>query len=77
MPASPDSTCEDFLFLFFSPSVALIAATGADFRIVGDRAFYSTVYDFIQVPRPEAYFEPIITGTGPPCTSSATGVAIC
>jgi antirestriction protein ArdC len=38
---------------------ALIAATGADFRVGGDRAFYSTVHDFIQVPRPEAYFEPI------------------
>jgi antirestriction protein ArdC len=38
---------------------ALITATAADFRIGGDRAFYSTVHDFIQVPRPEAYFEPI------------------
>jgi antirestriction protein ArdC len=38
---------------------ALIAATGADFRIRGDRAFYSPNYDFIQVPRPEAYYEPI------------------
>ena len=38
---------------------ALIAATGADFRIGGDRAFYSPVDDFIQVPRPEAYFESI------------------
>jgi antirestriction protein ArdC len=38
---------------------ALIAATGADFRIGGDRAFYSTAHDFIQVPRPDAYFEPI------------------
>jgi antirestriction protein ArdC len=38
---------------------ALIAATGADFRIGGERAFYSPVHDFIQVPRPEAYFEPI------------------
>jgi antirestriction protein ArdC len=38
---------------------ALIAATGAEFRIGGDRAFYSTVHDFIQVPRPEAYFEHI------------------
>jgi antirestriction protein ArdC len=37
----------------------LIAATGADFRIGGDRAFYSPVHDFIQVPRPETYFEPI------------------
>ena len=38
---------------------ALIAGTGADFRIGGDRAFYNAVHDFIQVPRPEAYFEPI------------------
>jgi antirestriction protein ArdC len=38
---------------------ALIAATGADFRIRGDRAFYSPIHDFIQVPRPEAYYEPI------------------
>jgi antirestriction protein ArdC len=37
----------------------LIAATGADFRIGGNRAFYSPVHDFIQVPPPEAYFEPI------------------
>src|SRR5262249_37908022 len=33
---------------------ARIAAPGADFRIGGDRAFYSPNYDFIQVPRPEA-----------------------
>src|SRR6202049_2077557 len=38
---------------------ALIAATSADFRIGGERAFYSPTHDFIQVPRPEAYFEPI------------------
>jgi antirestriction protein ArdC len=38
---------------------ALIAATGADFRIGGERAFYSPAHDFIQVPRPEAYFESI------------------
>jgi antirestriction protein ArdC len=38
---------------------ALIAATGADFRIGGAQAFYSPSHDFIQVPRPEAYFEPI------------------
>jgi antirestriction protein ArdC len=37
----------------------LIAASGADFRIGGERAFYSPDHDFIQVPRPEAYFEPI------------------
>jgi antirestriction protein ArdC len=38
---------------------ALIGATGADFRIGGDRAFYSPANDYIQVPRPDAYFEPI------------------
>jgi len=38
---------------------ALIAATRADFRIGDDRVFYSPAHDFIQVPRPEAYFEPI------------------
>jgi antirestriction protein ArdC len=38
---------------------ALIAATGADFRIGGERAFYSPIHDFIQVPRPDAYFVPI------------------
>ena len=38
---------------------ALIAATCADFRIGGAQAFYSPSHDFIQVPRPEAYFEPI------------------
>jgi antirestriction protein ArdC len=38
---------------------ALIAATGADFRIRGDRAFYDPVGDFIQVPPPAAFFEPI------------------
>ena len=38
---------------------ALIAATGADFRIGGERAFYSPSHDFIQIPRPDTYFEPI------------------
>lgn len=38
---------------------ALIAASGADFRIGGDRAFYVPSDDYIQVPRPESYFEPI------------------
>jgi antirestriction protein ArdC len=45
--------------LVVPPAEALIAATGADFRIGGDRAFYNPNYDFIQVPRPDAYFEPI------------------
>lgn len=38
---------------------ALIRASGADMRIGGDRAFYSPALDYVQVPRPEAYFEPI------------------
>jgi antirestriction protein ArdC len=38
---------------------ALIAATGADFRIGGSRAFYDPRHDFVQVPPPHAFFEPI------------------
>ncbi len=38
---------------------AQIGATGADFRIGGNRAFYSATHDFVQVPPPQAYFEPI------------------
>jgi antirestriction protein ArdC len=37
----------------------LIAATGADFRIGGARAYYNVTGDFVQVPPPAAYFEPI------------------
>ena len=37
---------------------ALIRATGIDFRIGGNRAFYA-VEDYVQVPPPHAYFEPI------------------
>ena len=40
-------------------AAALIAATGADFRIGGARAYYNTAGDFVQVPPPAAYFEPI------------------
>ena len=38
---------------------ALIRATGIDFRIGGDRAFYAPTPDYVQVPPPQAYFEPI------------------
>ena len=38
---------------------ALIRASGADLRLGGDKAFYAPGLDYIQVPRPEAYFEPI------------------
>jgi antirestriction protein ArdC len=37
----------------------LIAATGADFRIGGARAFYQTADDFIQVPPQPAFFQQI------------------
>jgi hypothetical protein len=37
----------------------LVAANGADFRIGGARAFYSPSGDFVRVPPPQAYFEPI------------------
>jgi antirestriction protein ArdC len=38
---------------------ALIKATGINFRIGGDRAFYAPIEDYVQVPPPQAYFEPI------------------
>ncbi|CCD98875.1 zincin-like metallopeptidase domain-containing protein [Bradyrhizobium sp. STM 3809] len=37
----------------------LIANSGVDFRIGGHRAFYAPVEDFVQVPPPAAFFEPI------------------
>jgi len=38
---------------------ALIRTSDADMRLGGDKAFYAPGPDYIQVPRPEAYFEPI------------------
>lgn len=38
---------------------ALIKATGIDFRIGGNRAFYMPTQDYVQVPPPPAFFEPI------------------
>ncbi|MHC4044451.1 ssDNA-binding domain-containing protein [Bradyrhizobium xenonodulans] len=38
---------------------SLIKATGIDFRIGGNRAFYMPAEDYVQVPPPAAYFEPI------------------
>lgn len=38
---------------------ALIRATGIYFRIGGDRAFYAPTSDCVQVPPPQAYFDPI------------------
>ena len=38
---------------------ALIKASGITFHIGGDRAFYAPADDYVQVPPPQAYFEPI------------------
>jgi len=38
---------------------ALIKATGITFHIGGERAFYAPAEDYVQVPPPQAYFEPI------------------
>jgi len=38
---------------------AVIAASGVDFRIGGDRAFYVPAQDFVQVPPQPAFFEQI------------------
>ncbi|WP_375778906.1 ArdC family protein [Bradyrhizobium sp. ma5] len=37
----------------------LIKATGINFRIGGNRAFYVPAEDYVQVPPPQAYYEPI------------------
>jgi antirestriction protein ArdC len=37
----------------------LIRATGADIRIGGDKAYYDVAGDFIRVPPPQAFFEPM------------------
>jgi hypothetical protein len=49
----------------------LIAATAADFRISGARAFYSPSGDFVQVPPPSRS-----TGTARPSMNLAIGPAI-
>jgi hypothetical protein len=38
---------------------ALIKGSGIDFRIGGSQAFYMPAHDYVQVPPPQAYFEPI------------------
>jgi antirestriction protein ArdC len=45
--------------LILPQAEALIRATGADLRIGGNRAFYVPSEDFIQVPPPSSYFEPV------------------
>jgi antirestriction protein ArdC len=45
--------------LILPQAEALIRATGIDFRIGGDRAYYDVLNDFVRFPPPQAYFEPI------------------
>ena len=45
--------------LILPQAEALIHAIGADLRIGGNRAFFSPADDYVQVPPPAAYFEPI------------------
>ncbi|MFP5511938.1 MAG: ArdC family protein [Alphaproteobacteria bacterium] len=45
--------------LILPEAEALITASGADVRVGGGRAFYSPTHDFLQLPPPEAFCEPI------------------
>jgi antirestriction protein ArdC len=55
--ATAPPPCAEGLIL---PQVeSLIAATGIEFRIGGDHAFYVPSEDYIQVPRPDSFFEPV------------------
>jgi antirestriction protein ArdC len=45
--------------LILPQAETLIRATGADLRIGGERAYYDVLGDYVRVPPPQAYFEPI------------------
>ncbi|QCG96453.1 DUF1738 domain-containing protein [Azospirillum sp. TSA2s] len=45
--------------LILPRAAALIQASGVDVRIGGTRAFYSPQHDYVQVPPPQAFFEPV------------------
>jgi antirestriction protein ArdC len=45
-------------FVDFEPAERAIAATEADIRYIGDRAFYNKGGDYIQVPPKNRYFRP-------------------
>jgi antirestriction protein ArdC len=60
LPADIATTAPPPLPAMIEPTVeALINATGIDFRIGGNRAFYAPTEDYVQVPPPAAYLEPI------------------
>lgn len=45
--------------LILPQAEALIRATLADIRIGGERAFYAVAGDYVQLPPPQAFFEPV------------------
>lgn len=45
--------------LILPQAESLIEATGADFRIGGPSAFYAPAQDYVQVPRPDDFHDPI------------------
>ena len=60
LPASLfDHPPQRFESVMLPEAEALIRATGADFRIGGSKAFYVPSADYIQVPPPDAFFEPV------------------
>lgn len=60
LPADVATTAPMPLPGMIEPQVeALIKATGIDFRMGGNRAFYMPAEDYVQLPPPAAYFEPI------------------
>ncbi|MCP1850573.1 MULTISPECIES: ArdC family protein [unclassified Bradyrhizobium] len=60
LPAEIATTAPPWRPGMIEPTVeALIRASGIDFRIGGTRAFYAPVEDYVQVPPPAAFFEPI------------------
>ena len=54
--AKPAATASDKIL---PAARSLIDSTGADFRIGGPQAFYNPVQDFVAVPPPEAFHEPV------------------
>jgi antirestriction protein ArdC len=56
LAAPPEPVAEN---LILPQAEALIRATGADFRIGGNRAYYVPDADYIRVPPPSSYFERI------------------
>jgi antirestriction protein ArdC len=56
MAAAPPPVDTD---LILPQAEALIRAIGADLRIGGDKAYYDVTGDFIRVPPPQAFYEPI------------------